>query len=108
MSRQTRHARKLDRANAAHPNVTSLDTSSWHPSSQATAARAPASPHAAPRRGLVTRARAFLVRRHVERVTPALLPALVAAAGVLILVGVVVGLALGIALAAGAFGDDDQ
>lgn len=102
--------RRERRAIAAAHNVTDLDAAKrLHPSHQAPPASGSASPYASPaRRGLVKRARAYLVRREVERQAPLLVPRLLAAAGALVLIGVVLGIAIGVALVVAAMDSEPE
>ena len=96
MPRMTRRQRRqlatpAGQAVAVHPMLD--DAIARHPSSQARR-------HIS-RGGLVRRAKAYLARRYVDKLGPAIVGPLVAGAVVLVAVGVLVGIALGIALAAG-------
>lgn len=105
MRRLTRRERRaIDQAEnvRVHPAADLDAATRRHPSSQApggvTAARS-VSTGGAPRPGLVRRAKAYLARRYVDKLGPAVVPPLVAGAVTLVAIGVIVGLVLGVVLA---------
>lgn len=100
-----RQRRRIERAGdvvSVHPAADVAAAMARHPSSQDPRRRVSAAPsQPAPRAGgLVRRARAYVARRMVDKIGPAVVPPLVAGAVVLVAVGVVVGLALGLLAAA--------